>query len=204
MITFIESLKDGTSIPGPAKLNAWVYNSVFFYFFYICLHVSQNIFLQMNIYVYILVLKKLPRVVNIRQKKTIETFHLYMSNANVKSIKWPGSIMHPGCAAFQAATRPGGSTRQTAKVKASTCLDHGHSQTQTRLNKSSSLPMFVVSRFFKERTPYVTNKQGSKCGHKNSYKKMPPWHIPRSPCCSLATSTTTVFPHHAMAQMKRL
>ena len=99
------------------------------------------------------------------KKKTIETFHLYMSNANVKSIKWPGSIMHPGCAAFQAATRPWGSTRQTAKVKASTCLDHGHSQTQTRLNKSSSLPMFVVSRFFKERTPYVTNKQGSKCGH---------------------------------------
>ena len=130
--------------------------------------------------------------------KKIEAFHLHMSNANVKSIKWPGSIMHPGCAAFQAATRPWGSTRQTAKVKASTCLDHGHSQTQTRLNKSISFPMFVITRFLKETTPYATNKQGSKCGHKNSYKKMPPWHIPRSPCCSLATSTTTVFPHHAM------
>lgn len=174
---------------------------IFFIYVYMCLKIYFYKWIFMYIYWF---WKNCPVLSTSAKKKTIETFHLYMSNANVKSIKWPGSIMHPGCAAFQAATRPGGSTRQTAKVKASTCLDHGHSQTQTRLNKSSSLPMFVVSRFFKERTPYVTNKQGSKCGHKNSYKKMPPWHIPRSPCCSLATSTTTVFPHHAMAQMKRL
>ena len=81
MITFIESLKDGTSTPGPAKLNAWVYNSapfssVFFYFFYIYMFTCVSKYISTNEYLCIYIgFEKLPRVVNIRpQKKNNRNF----------------------------------------------------------------------------------------------------------------------------------